>query len=224
MSALSKKTNIILTIIIAVIAPVVFGVILNASISVNFVSIPLHSVLETSGGVIAIIISLIFYIKYSTNLTLTHFNYASFALLAMGIIDIFHASVMPGESFVWLHSTAVFFGGVFFLSVWIEQKKVSQKIYNFLPTLSIVFAILFSLISIEYPELFIRMLNEDKTFTNGANYLNFIGGVCFFIAALKFSINYIKTNKTDELLFAGTTMLFGVAGILFTSSMLWDAQ
>ena len=218
------KINIILTIILTVIFPIVAGILINSIYPDKIVNILLHSGLEVSGGVIAIVISMIFFIKYSRKLTLTHFNYTSLALLTMGIIDIAHGMVSPGNMFVWLHSTAVFFGGLFFLSVWIKEKKVSLKTYQFLPLTAISFAVAFSIVSILFPSLIPAMLNEDKTFSTLANWLNIIGGIGFFIASIKFIKDYIETQSIDELLFAGVTMLFGIAGILFVSSVVWDMQ
>lgn len=184
----------------------------------------MHSVLEASGGIIAIVISLIFYIKYRNASIITHFNWSTTALLAMGIIDIFHASVMPGELFVWLHSIAVFFGGIFFVSVWCKDRYVSKLTYNSIPILFIIFSITISIISIIFPDIVPQMLNEDKTFTTTANMLNVIGGLGFFIASVKFTLKYIETQNSEELMFMGLTMLFGIAGLLFVSSIVWDMQ
>ncbi|QOP42381.1 diguanylate cyclase [Sulfurimonas marina] len=142
----------------------------------------------------------------------------------MGIIDIFHGIMMPGKLFVWLHSTAVFFGGIFFMLVWMNQKKTSQKTYKLVPASAIVFALFFSLLSIVFSEYVPEMINSDKSFSRVSNWLNIVGGMGFFIASLKFVKEYINTQKLDEILFAGHCMLFGIAGVLFTSSLLWDMQ
>ncbi len=218
------KTNIVLTVILTVIFPIVAGLFINSIYPDKIVNILLHSGLEVSGGVIAIIISMMFFIKYSRNLTLTHFNYTSLALLTMGIIDIAHGMVSPGKMFVWLHSTAVFFGGIFFISVWLKDTKVTLNTYKLLPIVAIFFAVIFSIVSVLFPSLVPTMLNEDKTFSTTANWLNVMGGIGFFIASIKFIKGYIDTQAIDELLFAGVTMLFGIAGILFVSSVVWDMQ
>lgn len=218
------RTNIFLVIIFSVILPIVFGKLLNTYLPFTFKSIPIHSVLEASGGIIAIVISLIFYIKYRNASIITHFNWSTTALLAMGIIDIFHASVMPGELFVWLHSISVFFGGIFFVSVWFKDRHVPRLIYSFIPVLFVIFSLTISITSIILPDIIPQMLNQDKTFTTTANMLNIIGGVGFFIASLRFILNYVQTENTEELLFAGHTMLFGIAGVLFVSSVVWDMQ
>ena len=216
--------NIFITIFLSIVMPIVIGKLLNSYIDITFISIPLHSVLEALGGGIAIVISMMFYMKYRNKSVLTHFNWTTTALLAMGIIDIFHASVMPGKMFVWLHSIAVFFGGIFFISVWFKEKKVSKTIYNILPFSFVLFPIMVSVLSIIYSEYVPSMLNSDKTFTTAANMLNIVGGLGFFIAAIKFILLYKKDNEMEKLLFAGLSMLFGIAGVLFVSSVVWDMQ
>ncbi len=208
----------------AVAMPILLGVALESAEPLRFVSIPLHSVMEATGGIIALVISVIFYLKYLRMLVLTHFNWSTGALLAMGIIDIFHASVMPGNLFVWLHSTAVFFGGLFFVSVWIPERRVRSGTYRAVPLLFIGFSLLFGGASILFEPQLPAMLDADGSFSHAANLLNIGGGVGFFIAAVRFGLAYLLTREREELLFAGHTMLFGTAGVLFVSSVIWDMQ
>jgi len=218
------KSSLVLMILTTLVTPIILGNLLNSIFVEKYINIPLHSGLEVAGGVIAIVISMLFYIKYLRDTTLTHFNYTTIALLSMGIIDIFHGIVMPGKLFVWLHSTAVFFGGLFFITVWLKDIKVSKKTYKIIPLSIIVFAIIFSLVSILFPQIVPDMLNEDKTFSSTANWLNIIGGIGFFIASIKYIKLYTKTANIENLLFVGLTILFGISGILFVSSIVWDAQ
>jgi diguanylate cyclase (GGDEF)-like protein/PAS domain S-box-containing protein len=213
-----------ITIVMAVVLPVVLGQAVNTLIDTTFVSIPLHSLLEASGGVIAIVISTIIYIKYRNALRLTSFNWATTALLAMGIIDIFHASVMPGKLFVWLHSIAVFFGGLFFMLVWIKDRDVSQTFYRIIPQGAILFSVGISTLSLFLPDAIPSMFDAKGNFSSTANWLNVIGGLGFFIAGAKFLKGYFETGDKNELLLAGHTLLFGIAGILFLSSVIWDMQ
>ncbi len=218
------KINILLACLLTLALPVLLGDILNNYFLGKYINLPLHSALEVSGGMIAIVISMIFYIKYSKNHTLTSFNWSTAALLAMGIIDIFHGIMRPGELFVWLHSCAVFFGGVFFTSVWLKERQVTHELYKLIPVGVIFFSVFFSLFSIIFSGFLPPMLNSDNSFTPFANILNVAGGIGFFLASVRFLLNYINNESMEELLFAGHTMLFGIAGVLFVSSQLWDIQ
>lgn len=218
------KTGILLIVFLTIAFPVIAGSLLNGYTSFKYVNIPLHSGVEVAGGVIAIVISMIFYIKYSKDYHLTHFNWSTTALLAMGIMDIFHGIVMPGELFVWLHSCAVLFGGILFMTVWLKDRYVSKNFYKLIPVSIIVFSVLFCSVFLIFPGFVPRMFNIDGTFSTTAKFLNIIGGIGFFIASLKFVKKYLNTQNGDELLFAGHTMLFGIAGVLFATSVIWDMQ
>jgi len=204
--------------------PILVGLYMQNYADFRFVSVPLHSFLEASGAMIAFVLSAIIYIMYQDKLELNHFHRASFALIAMGVFDAFHAMTYPGELFVWLHSLAVFFGGVLFSFVWISDMKISKKSYRLIPLVVLSFSVFISLISILYPQIVPQMLNEKKEFTDIANILNIIGGAMFVIASLYFIKKYLENYETDDLLFAGHTMLFGSAGVLFFFSNLWDMQ
>ncbi|MDX1294769.1 MAG: diguanylate cyclase [Sulfurimonadaceae bacterium] len=190
----------------------------------RMVNVPLHAVLEASGGVIALTLALIIYLQYRTKMTMNIFNWSATSLLAMGIFDIVHGAMRPGELFVWLHSLAVFFGGLFFLSVWIDVKHESEKLYRAVPLSALMIALFISLVSLLFPQHLPSMFAPDGGFSVTANWLNLIGGIGFLAASLKFSYRYLQTGSGNMLLFSGMTMLFGIAGLLFVSSVIWDMQ
>lgn len=213
-----------LTLLITLLMPLVIGEILANNFFLKYPHIPLHSVMETSGGIIAVVIAIIIFVKLRQAGELTYFNWGMNALLTMGIIDIFHASVMPGNLFAWLHSIAVFFGGIFFVTVWLGGRKVSVFTYHSLPLLFAGFAVSVSVASALFPETIPAMFDAQGHFSRTANFLNIAGGIGFFIATVKFMAHYLKKGGFDDLLLAGHTLLFGIAGILFATSTLWDAQ
>jgi diguanylate cyclase (GGDEF)-like protein len=221
-----KKTtkNILFLFFGTIVLPALIGVFLSYVCTIKIQNIPLHSTLEASGGIIAIVIAVVIFLKYRNDSLLMHFNWATMGLLVMGIFDIFHAIVMPGEIFVWLHSIAVFFGGVILMSVWLPQREVTPFIYSAIPLVFAFFALTLSLLSIVFPSFIPVMLDESGSFSTTANGLNFIGGFGFFLSSIFFIKRYIQTQKREALFFAALTMLFCVAGILFMSSSIWDLQ
>ena len=224
MGASRINTTIVATVLLTVIMPVVIGRLLNTYVPTTFTSIPLHSVVETTGGIIAINISALIYMKYRSALVMTHYNWSTTALLAMGIIDIFHASVMPGGLFVWLHSIAVLFGGIFFVNVWFRERRVAPACYYLTPLIFIIFSVGVSVLSIMYASHLPPMLDAQGHFTPLANAFNIIGGVGFFAAGVKFLLRYANRGTREDILLAGHTLLFGIAGALFVSSRIWDMQ
>lgn len=222
------KTNqdekLYLTIFVTLVMPILFGLWLQSYSNFRFISIPMHSFLEATGALAALTMALIIFIMYSHVLVINSYHRASLALIVMGVFDGFHAMVYPGELFVWLHSIAVFFGGVIFSIVWLSDFKVSEKTYKILPLSFLVISIVVSLISILFPSHLPQMLTKENEFTNFANFLNLIGGVMFLVSSFYYIKKYLLLYEEDDLLFAGHTLLFGTAGVLFFFSSIWDAQ
>ena len=144
--------------------------------------------------------------------------------LSMGTLDMAHSLLHPGQTFVWLHSTATFIGGLFAMCIWMSA-ALSAKFYNKYVMGSILFAsILFSVWSILWPELTLPMLDSDDNFTLQAKVLNFSGGMGFFIAWLYFVRQYYQNRQLALCYFSNHFALFGMAGLLFELSGLWDAN
>lgn len=222
---LSKSDlNVWLMIVFTLIIPILLGFVMNGYSGWKYISIPLHSTLESIGAIISFILSTIIFMLYHTKRELNHFHYAAFALISMGTFDLFHAVVYPGNLFVWLHSLAIFVGGIVFALVWIPNLKVSSKAYIFLPIGIGAVAVAVAVWSILNESELPLMIDSSDAFTHEAVLLNLIGGAMFILASLYFIRKYLQGGEFDDLLFAGHTMLFGSAGILFFFSSLWDAQ
>jgi predicted branched-subunit amino acid permease len=70
-------------------------------------SLPIHATLEASGAIIALFLAF-FLFKFDNNdQYLSRFHFASMALIAMGIFELFHAISLPGSLFVWFHTTGI---------------------------------------------------------------------------------------------------------------------
>jgi len=219
---MERYLKIYLMLAFTLVIPILIGFYLLDFSGWSYVSIPLHSTLESIGGAIALIIAAIIFILYFKYQEFNHFHMAAFALIAMGIFDIFHAIVPLGELFVWLHSLAIFFGGFIFALVWMPKLSVSKKGYYLTPLIFAFFAITVSSVSILNSSIVPQMLDNTKQFTVNANLLNLIGGSMFIVASIFFIKKYLEDEDMDNLLFAGHTMLFGSAGVLFFFSSLWD--
>jgi PAS domain S-box-containing protein/diguanylate cyclase (GGDEF)-like protein len=218
---MDKKISLLLFMFMVSIIVPLFGGYTLSLFEIKFISVPLHSLLETAGAIMAFTLATIVLIMGAKDRYFTHFHYSSLALISMGIFDIFHAAMDIGELFVWLHSLAVFFGGVIFMTVWLKERVVSKNIYYNTPTIIAILSITISIFSISSPDILPSMI-IDKKFSDTAIYLNIIGGIAFIVAGVNFLIRYWQNGHIDDLLFTGHTFLFGVSGLLFASSELWD--
>jgi len=216
----TKTRQIVVMLFFSLVVPSLGGVALNA-IDLKLVSIPVHSLMETAGAVMAFTLATLIFSMYRKERMFCHFHWSSVALIGMGILDFFHAMMMPGELFVWLHSLAVLFGGLLFMGVWLPRRRVSVRYYYVVPVAVVVFSILVSMGSIMMPGWVPTMLVAGE-FSSLSILINMIGGFAFFIAGINFLMRYWQEEQFDDLLFTGHTFLFGVSGILFASSALWD--
>lgn len=183
----------------------------------------IHFAIELLGTIIAISIVLLLLSKrFQKKINCSTLNYkiwVASAILAMGILDGFHAFAPPGNNFVWLHSIATFFGGLFFLGILIPKRIFKADIR--LPFCVSILALLVGIASFAYAEQVPSMLS-DGHFTLLARLLNVVGGVFFLLACIHLYRHYIKVLDNSYYYLAAHCLLFGVAGILFELSALWD--
>ena len=185
------------------------------------VHLPLHSLLETMGGVMALTIAGVLVAKRAAGDTDSFWVWMACALAGMGTLDIFHAAALPGDNFVWLHSTAMLFGGLLVLGVWARWPHATDRAL-WLPAGTLLVALTVGTVSCLWPGLVPTMI-EGGRFTLTTRVLNVAGGIGFGLASLFFVARFQQRGRRDDWLFAVTAQLFAGAGLLFELSALWDA-
>lgn len=178
---------------------------------------PLHSFVETSGSVIGLGVALLLLAMDRVGRGATSNAPLVLGLGTMAVLDALHAIVSPGESFVWLHSTATFAGGLLFASVWVLPRGGGYRLNSITAALLLLATLLLPMLS----ERSLRMV-ADGHFTPLAAFLNIGGGGLMLVAAARYLRFYSKHENTDDLLFAVHCLLFGGAAIMFEQSTLWD--
>lgn len=181
---------------------------------------PIHAVVEAYGAFIAFgIVALISAQKTHLKLSTSKQIWIICALLAMGIFDIFHAATKVSNNFVWLHSLASFAGGTLFAGVCIPSTWYKPTKY-FAISIGLL-AIAISILSIAFPE-FVPAMKSGSAFSISARTLNIVGGIGYIIAFTFFLTKYYRDKVVEEYLLSAHCLLFGIAGILFEFSILWD--
>lgn len=219
---LSEKNKSILVIFAWCIVLPVSGSLISA-LFFKDVLIPqeqVHFIFEMVGAIIALFtVGLLLSHKYDFDfLTNYRVPWIICGLMTMGILDGFHALAHVGNNFVWLHSLATFVGGVFFAGV------VFEKRFNFKTKVYFTVGLgtgLIGILSFVFPEHVPSMLVEKK-FTFLARLLNIVGGLAFIAAALRLVIKINKQNRKQITAIVSHCTLFGMAGILFELSSVWD--
>ena len=182
---------------------------------------PLHAIIEILGSTVALVVAWFLLSQEDANGG-TSFNvWIASALIAMGVLDAFHAVVHVGHTFVWLHSTATFIGALFFCctllpSSWQKGMRV------FWPSFSLVASIFFGSLFLIFPKIIPAMIDSTGHFTPMAKFLNIAGGVLLLVVAVRLVYSFYKTKNQDDFLFCLHCVLFGSAAVMFESSRLWD--
>ncbi len=188
-----------------------------------FIHLSFHSAIEALGALAALVLSFLILHSFDQHIKEVRFTWIPCALIGMGVLDLFHSFTMPGESFVWLHSTAMFIGGLLFAMVWIPKKSLQSMSITALPKIILASSTIFGLFFIMNPQA-IPVMVENGGFSNTAELLNIVGGCLFISASAWFFLQYRQNRSVENVLFANHCLLFGIAGILFDFSELWDAE
>ncbi|MCA9246590.1 MAG: PAS domain S-box protein [Planctomycetales bacterium] len=186
---------------------------------------PVHAAVEMTGAIIAFFVAYVL-IRLERRGVGTHFNLQiTAALIGMGLLDGLHALTYAGQSFVWLHSTATFVGGVLFATVFLPSRWFTARPL-WLPWSAFIVALLLGTVSMAWPEWTPNMIvatpAQAGQFTLWAKLLNIVGGVCLLASAAQLVRFYRKARNHDDLLFCLHCALFGAAAIMFEQSRLWD--
>lgn len=185
--------------------------------------LPFHSTVEAVGGMVAILIACVLYQKEVQEINSFFFTATGFA--CMGVLDLFHAASLPGDAFVFLHSTASLCGGLFFALIWLPDKLIKRyaKEQRWIAGLSILLAVSIGFRAIFCPRDLPDILKLYKgEFTNLAIAINITASLLFLASIPKFLEKYRKTQQSPHLLFMGLALLFGTAELLFQFSDPWN--
>ncbi len=186
----------------------------------HWLQVPFHSAVEAAGGVVALVLALLLLSSHSDRGSSERMFFA-LGLIAMGVLDTFHAFVGPGVAFVWLHSLATFCGGALAAAAWLVDAKVERASIKAGAWVIIGLGVLTGVLSLSYPELLPAMVLNGG-FTGAAFFLNFIGGILFLAAAVLLFMRSLDSSDNELLVFSVLAAFFGVAGMLFQQSSLWD--
>lgn len=188
----------------------------------HWAHIPLHSFIETAGASVALITAaILLFFADDEKLSKIPLSIAA-GLLAMGILDSFHAAVHLGNQFVWLHSVATFAGGLLFLGVFLERPLSHYVSVKPFMIGVLLLMLLIGVFSLAYPAL-LPLMQLTEGFSSTAMTLNLVGGFAFILASLKLNALYLRDRQPSLRLFALLSILFGGSGVTFYTSTLWDA-
>ena len=188
----------------------------------RLVDVPLHATSEALGGLSAVVIALLLLQRQEEARGAKRFPLAM-GFLGMGLLDVFHAITEPDQGFVLLHSVASLVGGSCFALVWLPDRWIPhQTIHRGWLFRSIAIgAVSFGTWTLAARQSLPVMTRGDE-FTATAVGLNLLAGTLFIGGATRLLIDFHQSGRFETYLLACMATMFGLAGLLFTYSALWD--
>ena len=183
---------------------------------------PLHSTLETVGGLAAISMGIVL-LQRTPELPNQKFYPIAGGFLGMGILEIFHAFSIPGNGFVLLRSLASFFGSLGFGLMWLSTTGYSKRVIKWMPWVITAGALAIGLWTIGFPQHLPVMVREGE-FTPTAVAPKSLACILFFAGTLRFLGDYRNSGKSEDILFVSLGLMFGLAELMFTYSVIWDSR
>ncbi|GJL56459.1 MAG: hypothetical protein NPIRA02_35910 [Nitrospirales bacterium] len=181
---------------------------------------PLHSTIEALGGLTAIAMAIVL-LSSTQEQARKKFYPVAGGFLTMGLLEIFHALSTPGNGFVLLRSMASLVGGLGFALVWLrtsEHRRTNDVSILWLIAMG-TFA--FGIWTFGFPEQLPVLIRQGE-FTPTAIAPKSIACMLFLAGALYFLLDYRSTRKSKDGMFAGLALMFGLAELMFTYSIMWD--
>ncbi len=181
---------------------------------------PVHALAEGLGAFAALTVATLIWILRRLEALPQRYSWILAGLLSMGTLDGFHAATHAGNLFVWYHTLAGFAGGLLFAGIVIPS-RLSTRVVPYLPTFTLYGSVGVALVMVMFSDS-LPAMTRDGAFTDVARILNIVGGVGFLIAAALLAWNPWREHDPHRRLFASHALLFGVSGIIFEQSTLWD--
>lgn len=182
-------------------------------------NIRLHAVMETVGAMAAL--SMAALLLLSDAKERHHRGDIASGLIAMGILDLFHALASPGEAFVWLHSLGTLLGGAFFAKSCLITGTYSTRSRFSLP-LTVTIATMALGVLIFFSSGLLPTALEKRVFAPNTLMVNTLGGLLFLASAHCLNSIYHTSQNKEDRLFVIIAILFGIAGLTFSYSKIWD--
>ena len=224
---MARPRNFVVWTVLGTLLSLIFPVVGTAVAGLMFpefrlTHLPLHSLVEGAGGLIALAIAGILLAEMSRKSDASHYPWMAAGFTSMGVLDLFHAAASPGNVFVWLRGVATFIGSVFFGLVWLSAWKPQRPLRPMFPLMVALLTIAFGAVSLLASGHLPAMRTPDGAFSTTAVALNMSSGIGFLAAAAFFGRRCLTIGDAEDWLFAMQATLFGAAGLVFPYSVIWD--
>jgi signal transduction histidine kinase len=181
---------------------------------------PLHSTLEALGGLAAILMALVLFAR-KAEWNNGKVQRVAMGFLGMGLLEGFHALSSPGNSFVFLRSSASLLGGLGFSLAWPPAAEASRRRWSVIPYIIAAGAIVLGIWALAFPERLPQMTLHSG-FGPAAIAMNSLAAILFLFGSAGFWVDFQRSGRPETYLFACLALMFGLAEIMFLYSAPWD--
>lgn len=218
------RSSVLWGILVGGALPLIIAIILKYGIpDFKWLHEPFHSSVEALGFFAGVFLAILLLFQEERQKDTSHYAWIASGLIAMGVLDGFHASVRPGNDFVWLHSLAVLAGGFLFSMAWIPLRDMPSQIARRIPVVVALATIIVGILSLAFADKLPLMIAEGH-FTFAASAINVLGGFLFVAAGIFFVVRYWANGELEENLFVFFCFLNGSAALLFPFGYAWQAD
>jgi PAS domain S-box-containing protein len=188
---------------------------------IYFIETALHSAIEAIGAIMSILIAILIFIRFSFNKGELDYHFIAMGFLGMGIFDLLHSFLNPGNHFVVTHVFALLSAG-FWFGLLVLPEKIKIKLQQIRIDYVVAFIWVLVILALSFTPSKIPILIADGEFTNLAFVISVLSSIGFFAGVFKLLLRYRKENESEIFLIAVIAFLQGLACILFRTSEVWD--
>lgn len=189
----------------------------------SMIHLPLHSTIETIGGLTAIWIAVVLFHHKEEDADICFLVGNGF--ICKGILDIFHAVCMPGESFIFLNSTSHLSAAVLFSLIWLPRQTIKRYALEqqWLTVGFIIISVSVGFRAVLFPEGVPNIIHlYNNRFTLISITMNNLSAILYLTTIPRWVTLFQKSRHYYFLLFLAVCFLFGISEVFFQYSDLWD--
>ncbi len=187
-----------------------------------WVQVPIHSALETAGALIALGVSWLAVVRFR-QVGSGHYVWVSASLATMGVLDLAHAFVAVSNVFFWSRALPTLIGGLLLAAVWIPAPVATVRGARRFVAIAILLMVPLCVSFVAWRDLWPLMFAPDGAYVPAAKIVDITGGIGYLAGAAFFLRRYRSSRLGEDLVFSIQALLFGLAGVLFATAVMWDA-
>jgi PAS domain S-box-containing protein len=184
---------------------------------------PLHEWFELAGSGIALGVAMLLLLRLRHESAPPHLLWVAAALVTMGLADGMHGVAHSEPEWSWLRHGATLLGGGLFAMVWVPLPAVMLRTKRVVMLLVTVLALAGFVAAWRWADWLPAPVLADG-YSPSAKAATVLGGLGFLAAALFFFRRCRREPRTEDLVFASYTLIFGSSSLMFPFVHVWAAD